>query len=158
MIEETATVISVEGETAEVETQRRSSCGGCEAKAGCGTSLIASVFGKRRSLIRVSNPIQAQPGEQVVIGLSEGPFLRAAMAVYLVPLLAMIGGAIVAEWLAIQSASTTTELASLIGGLLGLGAGLAWLYRFSRKQQGEGAYRAVVLRRAGVERISVRFP
>ncbi len=158
MIEETARIVSVDGDLAEVETQRRNACGSCDAKTGCGTSLLASVYGRRRCLIKVLNPIQARPGEQVVIGLNEGPFLRAAFALYAVPLLAMIVGALFGEWLALRSAAEDTELASLLGGLLGLTLGLGWLRVFARRTDRDARYRAVVLRKAAAHSLHVGLP
>lgn len=158
MIEENALVVAVDGDFAEVETQRRTACGDCSAKSGCGSGVFSSVFGKRRTRIRVLNRIQARPGEQVVIGLNEAPFLRAALALYATPLLAMIGGALLGEWLAQRSASASLELGSLLGGLLGLMAGFGWLSRFARRSQKDSDYRAVVLRKTGNEGLYVRLP
>ena len=157
MIEQSALVVTVEGELAEVETQRQTACGDCSAKSGCGTSLLAEVFGKRRSRLWVSNPIQAQPGERVVIGLHESPFLRAAFSLYATPLLAMIGGALIGEWLAERSASSV-ELGALVGGLSGLVAGFMWLRRFSRSSRNDRDYRPVVLRRDGGDGVMVQPP
>ena len=157
MIEQTALVVAVDGELAEVETQRLSACGDCSAKSGCGSAMFAGLFGKRRSRLRVSNRIQARPGERVVIGLRERPFLRAAFALYATPLLAMIGGALAGEWLAQRSASAAVELGALVGGLLGLIAGLGWLRRFARRSQDHVDYRPVVLRRAGNDGVFVQM-
>lgn len=157
MIEQTALVVAVEGELAEVEIQRLSACGDCSARSGCGSALLAGLFGKRRSRLRVLNRIQARPGERVVIGLRERPFLRAAFALYATPLLAMIGGALTGEWLVQRSASAAVELGALIGGLSGLIAGFVWLRRFARKSQHHGDYRPVVLRRAGGDGVLVQL-
>ena len=158
MIEENALVVLVDGDLAEVETQRNTACGDCSAKSGCGSAVFSSLFGKRRTRIRVLNRIQAQPGEHVVIGLHEAAFLRAAFALYTTPLLAMIGGALVGEWVVQSSAPGSLELGSLIGGLLGLLAGFGWLRRFARRSQSDTNYRAVVLRKAGGGDLYVPFP
>ena len=96
MIEERARVVSVsgDGEMAEVETQRVTACGTCSSKVGCGSALLAGLFGKRRSRLQALNRIRARPGDGVVIGFPEGLFLRAAFALYAVPLLGMIGAAV----------------------------------------------------------------
>ncbi len=157
MIEQTALVLAVDGELAEVEAQRLSACGDCTAKSGCGSALFAGLFGKRRSRLRVLNRIQARPGERVVIGLRERPFLRAAFALYATPLLAMIGGALVGEWLAQRSASAAVDIGVLVGGLLGLIAGLRWLRRFARRSRNDMDYRPVVLRRASNDGVFVQL-
>ncbi len=148
MIEEQALILSVKGDFAEVQVQRQNSCGSCSAKAGCGSALLSSVFGNKRNSLQVYNPIQAGPGERVVIGLNESPFLKAAFTLYALPLLLMIVGALFGEWLALQAAADNTEPAALSGGLLGLLTGLAWVRRFSRRCSEDARYQAKVLRRA----------
>ncbi len=157
MIEQTALVLAVDGELAEVETQRLSACGDCSAKSGCGSALFANLFGKRRSRLQVLNRIQARPGERVVIGLRERPFLRAAFALYATPLLTMIGGALVGEWLAQRSASANVDIGVLVGGLLGLIAGLRWVRHFARRSRNDTDYRPVVLRRVGNDGVFVQL-
>ena len=76
MIEETAVVVAVHGDLAEVETERRTACGDCEAKTGCGSALFARMFGKRRVRLQVLNRIQAVPGERVVLGFQVKPTKR----------------------------------------------------------------------------------
>jgi sigma-E factor negative regulatory protein RseC len=158
MIEERARVVAVEGHLAEVETQRTTACGACSAKGGCGSALLASLFGSRPSRIRVLNRIQAQAGERVIIGLQEAAFLKAAFALYAAPLLAMIAGAVAGEWLAAGSLSGGAELPSLAGGLLGLAAGLVWARRFSARSGGDASYQAVVLRRDTGADLAVQPP
>jgi sigma-E factor negative regulatory protein RseC len=157
MIEETALVVSVQGALAQVETQRKTSCGSCSARAGCGSHVFSSLFGNRRSLITVHNAIEAAPGDQVVIGLQEAPFMRAAFAIYAVPLLSLIGVAIAGEQLALQTTLLSRELGGLLGGLLGLAAGLYWLSRFSRKIRANEAYQAVILRKSAAHGVSVNL-
>ncbi len=149
MIEQEALIVSVHDEFAEVQVQRQTACGNCSAKAGCGNSLFSSLFGNKRSVLRALNRIEARPGERVVIGLREAPFLRAAFALYAIPLMGLIGGAVAGEWLALRAASVSTEPASLIGGLLGLVGGLGWVRMFARRRSRDPAYQARVLRRAG---------
>ncbi len=148
MIEEQAVIVSVDGDFAEVRVQRQTACGGCGAKTGCGNALFSSLFGNKRSVPRVLNRIQARPGDRVVIGLREAPFLRTAFTLYVIPLVAMIGGAISGEWLALRTASESTEPASLICGLLGLVGGLGWVRLFAHRSSRDPAYQASVLRRA----------
>jgi len=147
MIEETGRVISVQGDLAEVEGQPRSSCGGCTVKGTCGTSLLARYFGPKRLLLRAHNPIGARPGERVVIGLSEGSLLEASILAYLLPLLAMIGGAMTSALVAERLAPAYTQILSAVTGLGGLAAALAWLVGFIRARSLDERYRPRILRR-----------
>lgn len=149
MIEETGRVIAVQGELAEVERQPRSGCGSCAVKGTCGTSLLARYFGPKRLLLQAHNPIGAGPGEHVIIGLSEGSLLEASILAYLVPLLAMIGGAVVGVFVAERLVPAYTQILSAVTGLGGLVAALTWLVGFIRAKSLDERYRPRILRRLG---------
>lgn len=149
MIEESAIVTATEGEFARVETQRASSCGGCEAKSSCGTSALAKVFGNRRTVVKVLNPIGAKSGDRVIVGLDESVLTRASFLFYIVPLLSLLAGSILGQSFAELFNLSSTEPLSIVSGLLGLLIGLAWIRRFATRSSKSNAYQAVILRRAG---------
>lgn len=141
MIEETGQVIDVQGEFAWVESERRSSCGGCASREGCGTGVIARAFGNRAVTLKVLNHIDARIGDRVVIGIAETGLVRGALAVYALPLVTLFSGAMCGHLLANGS-----DLAAITGAAAGLAAGLAWLARFSRRTRVDATYQPVVLR------------
>jgi sigma-E factor negative regulatory protein RseC len=141
MIEETGQVVDVQGEFAWVESERRTSCGGCAAQEGCGTGVIARTLGNRKVTLKVVNRIDARVGDRVVIGISETGLVRGALAVYALPLITLFAGALCGYWLAGDS-----ELATIAGAATGLAAGLAWLTRFSRRTRTAASFQPVVLR------------
>ena len=145
MIEESARVIRVEDGYAWVETQRKSACGSCAANKGCGTSVLAKVLGRRRTYVRVLNPVDAKLGDDVVVGLGEQAFVKGSLAVYTLPLLTLLVGALVGEWLG--GLYQWGDPAAVAGGLLGLAAGFAWLWLFARRIGGDSRYQPVILRR-----------
>lgn len=145
MIEESGRVIRVEDDHAWVETQRKSVCGSCSASKGCGTSVLGKVLGQRRSYVRVLNPVGAKLGDEVVVGLGERAFVTGSLAVYAIPLLTLLVGAIVGEWLGV--ANDWGDLAAVIGGLSGLAAGFGWLWLFARRVGADTRYQPVILRR-----------
>ena len=113
LIEATAIVISVDGDTAVLETKRTNACSGCGASAGCGTSALGSVFGQKQNLLHINNDFEAVPGEKVIIGMPEGDLLLASLAVYMVPLVAMILVALLA--LAAGFGEAVAGIASFLG-------------------------------------------
>jgi sigma-E factor negative regulatory protein RseC len=155
MIEETAVVKSTEGDYATVETFRTTSCGSCDARTTCGTSALARVFGKRRSMIRVRNPIAARTGDRVVVGIREDALTFASFIFYILPLLALFAGALAGQALAVEINADSTEPLSVLGGLLGLMGGLGWLRHYSMRPDRSGKYQAVILRQA--EGLAVRL-
>jgi sigma-E factor negative regulatory protein RseC len=148
MIEETGTVTAVSGGLAEVECERRSTCGNCAVQGACGTSLLERFFGRKPHILAASNPIAAEPGERVVVGVREGAMLQAAVTAYLTPLLAMMTGATGLEWLAGHLAPAWSDGLAALGGLAGLAAGLWWLSAFSKRRKTDVRFQAVVLRRS----------
>ncbi len=147
MIEETAQVVACEGRFAWVETRRASTCGSCAANKGCGTATLSKVLGQRRSRTRVLNELQAGVGEEVVIGLQEQALVRGAMAIYLVPLLGLLGGALLGGYLAERLLAEHPDLFTMTLGGLGLGAGVFWLRYYARRIREDARYQPVVLRR-----------
>ncbi len=118
LIEATATVVAVDGDLAIVETRRTNACSGCGAAAGCGTSALGQVFGKKRNLLYIRNSFDAVPGEQVIIAMPEKDLLLAALAAYMMPLLAMIGLALLT--LSLGGSDMMAGLVSLAGLAIGL--------------------------------------
>ena len=148
MIEESALVVATEGEYAWVETSRHSSCGSCEAK-GCGTGALSQVLGRRSQRLRVKNPVAAVTGEKVVLGITESALLKGSLAVYLVPILALLAGGLFGEVMAPQLA-LSKEGASIAFGLSALGLSLLWLRYFNRRAANDEHFNAVILRRTDV--------
>lgn len=120
MIENSVRVVRVEGDLAWVRTESPSSCGACGGK-GCGSSAFSRMLHPREPEYPVANPISAEAGETVVIGIEEGALLRAAVSGYLVPLLSLLLGALLGgNW---------GELQAVVGGAAGLAVAAVWLKR-----------------------------
>ena len=89
------------------------------------------------------NRIQAGVGELVVLGLTEKALLQGSLAVYLVPVLALLMAAGLAQWIW----RPASESIVIIAGMMGLAMGLLWLRRFSRRISADHRYQPVILRR-----------
>jgi sigma-E factor negative regulatory protein RseC len=144
MIEEEGLVVGVAGEVAEVETRRGSSCGGCAADGACSTSLLDRLLGRRPVRLHAINRAGAAVGDQVVVGVDERALMGAAIAAYLVPILALLAGALLGRLL-----GGDAEAPSLLGASVGLLLAFVWLRRYSARLGGNPAGRPVVLRRKG---------
>lgn len=148
MLEEQGRVIEVQAGFVWVETQRRSTCGACDLNGGCGTSVLSRVMGQRRTRVRALDSLGARVGEEVIIGIEDTMLLRGSLAVYAVPLLGLLGGAVSGAALA-PHWGWSTEGGSILFGLAGLGIGILWLACHARRTRLDRRYQPVVLRRTG---------
>lgn len=120
MIENPARVMRVEADLAWVRSESPSSCGACAGK-GCGNSLYARLLHPREPEYPVLNPIGAEVGEAVVVGIEDGAVFRAVLSGYLVPLALLLLGALLgSHW---------GEGESIVGSLIGLSCAAVWLKR-----------------------------
>ena len=147
MIEETGQVVDVQGAFAWIESERTSTCGACNVRKGCGTAVLAKVFGQRRVHLRVLNRINAQIGDAVVIGISESGLVRGSLAVYAAPLSGLFVGALAGTALEHYVSQGSSDLLAIAGAFTGLAAGLLWLKRFSRLTEKDASYQPVILRK-----------
>lgn len=145
MIEQPGQVVRVEGGRAWVETERRSSCGDCSAQAGCGHAIIGKTFGGLRNTVQVHVDRPVNAGDRVVLGVREDALLKSSFAMYLVPLLGLIGGAL----LAAQLAGSGEDPAALAGAGVGFIAGLLWVRGFGGRAAHLRRFRPVILRYLG---------
>jgi sigma-E factor negative regulatory protein RseC len=103
---------------------RETSCGDCAARGTCGTEALGKVLGRRNVRLQLPRAFEVAVGDRVVIGLAEEDLVRGAGLVYLLPLLAMFGGGLLAE-LMTRLTGLDSELlvvaAAVAGLLLGLG-------------------------------------
>jgi sigma-E factor negative regulatory protein RseC len=98
MIEEKAYVVAKDYTHAWIEAERRSSCDGCQVNKGCGTGAIAQFLGQKPIRIRVANPVGAEVGDEVIVGIPEGVFLQGSAMIYIAPLLTLFLGAGLGEF------------------------------------------------------------
>ena len=144
MITETGRVLSVEGDWAWVACRRQVECARCAEGRGCGGGVLGKLLGDRLHKVRAATgSVAVVPGDQVLIGLGEDAVLRAAAAVYLVPLLLALAGGV-----AVVTVTGGGDLAALLGAAAGLLAGLAWARGYSRRHAADTTLQPVVLRLA----------
>lgn len=132
MMTAVATVAEVskepQGYKAVLSCQQQSSCSGCASKSNCATGQVTKVIGNREHLWTLLTDQPLQVGEQVEIGFPESEIVKNAAKMYLIPLLAMLLGSVLAN-LVYHSMGGQGEIAAILGGALGFVGSLLWLKR-----------------------------
>ena len=117
MVEETASVLKVDGDIVWVQAIQQSACGSCQAQKGCGHSLLAKVGQKQIDIPVLRNGINVNIGDQVIIGVAEQAILKSSMIMYGIPLLSMMFVAMTSTMMGVPEGGTI--LLSFVSLLLG---------------------------------------
>lgn len=120
MLTESGRVVAVEQDHLWVETISRSACGNCQARAGCGQSLLAR-WAEKNAYLRVpldnGDPASFAVDDQLTLGIPDDVVVKSSLLIYLLPIMLLLAGAIVGEQVG------GSEGASIVGAFLGLGVG-----------------------------------
>lgn len=145
MIEESGCVIAVENDMALIEIQRKSVCSTCSVNKGCGAGVLSKVVGNKRFRLTAYNSVNANVGDEVIVGIDDNMLVKSSFAVYIIPLLLLFVGAWCGKSIAGIFAIQATEGISILFGMLGLVIGFIWLRHFSQKISKDDRYRPVLL-------------
>lgn len=98
MIEEIGVITAVDKDHIWVETQIKTTCGGCQAQDNCGTGVVAKAFAPKKDQLILRCKHAAKVGQRVKLGIEENHLLSASALVYLLPLMMMIVSAVAAQY------------------------------------------------------------
>lgn len=144
MIEERGRVLRVEQGAVWVETIRRSACNSCQLRGGCGQSVLQRLGGSaRQGSIRVLDDRSCRVGDDIVIGIPENAVVHGSLLIYIVPLLALFAGALLAQ------ASGVEEPLIILAGFSGLGLGFVAMRWHTSRLDADPMFIPRVLGRAG---------
>ena len=147
MIEEHAIITGLADEHATLEIERRAACGLCGQKRGCGNATWGKLLGHTSHEFHAENPINACVGDSVVVGIDERAIINSVFFLYVVPLLGLLIGAVLADVL------LNNEFYVILGAVSGLLLGFYWvkMYLIGHHAVGKACgtkYQAVILRYA----------
>jgi len=143
MIEETAVVVSVEGDAVTVQAEVKSTCSSCNAQNDCGTGSIARAFSHRAQRLTLNTPMLVNVGDSVVIGIQEKSVLIASWWLYLVPLIIFL---LANLGLTALFGESLHELLNFLLALVPTVAGFVWVSG-KIKRLDKGRFHPVILRK-----------
>lgn len=149
MIENLAIVVERQGSQVRLATASQTGCARCDAGEGCGGGVFGKLIRHRlRGLLLDDHGLALQPGQHVVLGIESGVFIKATALVYMLPLLGLLGAALLARMGGVADAWIA------LSGVAGLIAG-AWLGPRIRRVYIDSQLQPRVLRRAAASDLSV---
>lgn len=139
MMKEWATVVSWQQGVALLRCDRKTGCGNCNARSGCGVPALNELVPETEHPLQVRIDQPLEPGQRVEVGIAEGSLLRSAMLVYLMPLLGMmLGGSLLQYWLG-------TDAFAALGALLGGGVAFMLVRSLAHRLGKQADYQPIVL-------------
>jgi sigma-E factor negative regulatory protein RseC len=150
MIEESARVVAIDGDSVTVESAIKSTCSSCQAQSDCGTGAISRAIAPKMQRLTVSTPMTVSVGQSVTIGVPEAGVLSASAWLYLLPLFMFIGCFSLASYL-LPMIGLNHELWGILPSIIAT----VFMYRYTGKklQRVESAkYRPVLLKAEPLER------
>ncbi|KKO44416.1 sigma E positive regulator RseC/MucC [Arsukibacterium ikkense] len=119
MIEQIATVLAVESDGVWLGTTPVSTCNSCQVSNDCGSGIVAKTLTPRQSRFFVATDVPLLPGERVTVATSEQQLVLAALLVYLLPLVLLLGFALLVHF-SWQATEGWLVLAAAVGAACGL--------------------------------------
>lgn len=143
LVEGFAHVVAIDGETAWLEPEQTSSCGGCASASACGSKGIGTLANRLEARrFSLPNRDNLRVGERVVVGVSETALVKASLTAFAIPLAAMLFCGAMAQWVA------GNDLISMLAMVAGLALGLLGARRNARRLYARGELSPQFLRRA----------
>jgi sigma-E factor negative regulatory protein RseC len=145
MIEEQGKVVAVKDDWVWVQTERKTVCGQCSANKGCGTSVLAKVFGNKTSSIAVIKSLPVQVGDEVVIGIEENSLVKGSLLIYAMPLILLIAFGLLGEVVSAQVLLSNTDILTVLFSVFGFAVGFIWLKHISSQIRLDPRYQPKLL-------------
>jgi sigma-E factor negative regulatory protein RseC len=142
MIEERARVVELIPDGVVIEAARTSACAQCQSASNCGQKSLSEWAASKMTHIEVDNPsrIVVCVGDDVIVGIDEGGFIKASALIYMLPLMIMVVFGVAAQLNALS------EPLVILSSFLGLGIGFLIVRYFGKTMEKRNTYRPVLLR------------
>ena len=131
MIEETAQVVKADKNRIWVASTQTSGCSGCMQKTACGTQAIAIALKKKAVAVEVDSTLSLCVGDVVTVAIDEKLLLLVSLVMYVFPLIALLGGGGIVDWL-VPDDNSAADVWIAAGALLSLLLSLWAIHRGQR--------------------------
>lgn len=118
MLHESGEVVAVTEGRVTVRGTSRAGCARCAAGRGCGGAYFSRLLGEPQRCITGRASGALAPGDPVRIAIPETTVLRAAVLAYLVPLAALLAGAVAGQFFGGEAGAVGGSAAMLLPALI----------------------------------------
>ena len=144
-----ATVVSVrehkQGSLLELSCQQQTSCSHCASQNSCGTGIVSKAVGNRSHKWTLVTSEKVKSGQLVEIGLPEKSLIKFASVVYLIPVLMLMLGGFLGQYL-LSLMGLSSEGWVILSAFLSMAAGI-WLARKLSERMKQASEQAITLLR-----------
>ena len=148
MATEEGIVIHIHNTVARVKTSRSSSCKACSAKDSCHATETGKVME-----VDAINGAGAREGDRILLHFETASLLKACFLLYLLPVGALLTGAILGHWLAVKT-GLNSSLSSALTGFLFLGLSFMAIRSKANTLGKHDAYKPKIIKILGHEPIA----
>lgn len=134
MIAEQGIVEEVVGAKARVRVEKSPACATCQSRESC------QEVSAKDMVVEMVNELEASEGDRVEISISSGLFLILSLLIYLLPVTALIAGALAGGALARAFQANPTK-GAIVGGFLSIAASFYALKRLDRSIRAQRRFR-----------------
>ncbi|NIY83615.1 SoxR reducing system RseC family protein [Vibrio hepatarius] len=139
---------SATGYEVELSCDQQTSCSSCSSQKSCGTGVVSKAIGKKSLHWHLVTKKIVKQGQVVEIGLPEKSLLQSAAIVYLIPLFALIVGALFGQWLLLPWLGGGEGVVILCSAIF-TGAGIYLAKAMAAKQESLSSQQVTLLRVLG---------
>ncbi|PSV26539.1 MULTISPECIES: SoxR reducing system RseC family protein [unclassified Photobacterium] len=148
MMRTLATVTAVEKGMVTVSCQQQTSCGHCASRDSCGTGIVTKAMPGRVHDVKIATQSPLSIGQVVEIGLSERSMLSSALLIYMLPLLFLLLGSALGQWVFVDLAHSN-ELGVISSAVIATTLGLLIARHYAKRLEGNSAYKPTLIRVLG---------
>lgn len=141
MITENGIVTTADISTAWIKTIRSGACEACSSRESCGTA-----GNQKEMIVSVKNTLNVKAGDHVVIGLETGPIMFLTFLLYVFPILMLITGALIGNFLA-PVFNLNPSLISMLAGFFFFSLSFYIIRRKNHSLSKEDSYKPFLVRK-----------
>lgn len=141
MITENGVVTTATESTAWIKTIRSGACESCSSKQSCGAA-----GSQKEMVVSVKNTLNVEQGDHVVIGLETKPIMFLTFLLYVFPILMLIAGALIGNFLG-PVLTINASLTSMVIGFIFFGAAFLIIRKKNKSFSSQDSYKPFLVRK-----------